>query len=77
MPEKTSGFGLTRDDRRHPFIAGLLRELPPDGADWPILDRVKWLQTAAILFEFIYKNGDNAARPLKIEAEADGAGSEG
>jgi hypothetical protein len=60
-------------DGRHPFIAGLLKELPPEGADWPTVDRVKWLKTAAMLFEFIYKNGDNTARPLRIEVSADSA----
>jgi hypothetical protein len=58
---------------RHPFIAGLLKELPPDGADWPTAERVKWLRTAATLFDWIYKNGDNAARPLRIEVSADSA----
>src|SRR5205807_238723 len=37
---------------RHPFIEGLLKELPPEGADWATVDRVKWLKTAAMLFEF-------------------------
>jgi hypothetical protein len=58
---------------RHPFIAGLLKELPPEGDDWPTADRVKWLKTAAMLFEFIYKNGDNAARSLRIEVSSDSA----
>ncbi len=58
---------------RHPFIAGLLKELPAEGADWPTAERVKWLKTAAMLFEWIYKNGDNNARPVRIEVSADSA----
>ncbi|HJR61506.1 MAG TPA: hypothetical protein VJ813_19010 [Vicinamibacterales bacterium] len=58
---------------RHPFIAGLLKELPNEGADWPTAERVKWLRTAAMLFDWIYKNGDNNTRPVRIEVSADSA----
>lgn len=41
----------------HPFIQGLLKTLPnPDGEpEWPLAQRVKWLQTAANIFDLIYK----------------------
>lgn len=41
----------------HPFIQGLLKTLPdPDGEkEWHVDDRVKWLQTAANIFDLIYK----------------------
>ena len=50
-------------DGLHPFIAGLLRSLPKpafdeDGTpqtDWTASARVKWLQTAANIFDLIYK----------------------
>ena len=71
--DKHKGDGGDDGGGRHPFIAGLLKELPPEGADWPTVDRVKWLKTAAMLFEFIYKNGDNTARPLRIEVSSDSA----
>jgi len=58
---------------RHPFIAGLLKELPADGSDWPTADRVKWLRTAATLFDWIYKNDDHNARPVRIDVTADSA----
>lgn len=42
---------------RHPFIEGLLKTLPdPDSEEeWPREKRVKWLQTAANIFDLIYK----------------------
>lgn len=45
------------DKPRHPFIEGLLKTLPdPDSEEeWPLDKRVKWLQTAANIFDLIYK----------------------
>lgn len=42
---------------RHPFIEGLLKTLPDPDSDeeWPREKRVKWLQTAANIFDLIYK----------------------
>lgn len=39
----------------HPFIQGLLGELPAPKSDWSAADRIKWLQTAANIFDLIYK----------------------
>ncbi|HXL67454.1 MAG TPA: hypothetical protein VN930_01670 [Xanthobacteraceae bacterium] len=47
-----------------PFIQGLLRALPPTGSDWNVQDRAKWLQTAANIFDLIYK-GEGG---IKIDA---------
>jgi hypothetical protein len=33
---------------------------------------VRWLTTAAMLFDWVYKNGDNS-KPTKIEVKADSA----
>src|SRR6476646_3426990 len=40
---------------RHPFIEGLLKTLPEPETEWKSADRVKWLQTAANIFDLIYK----------------------
>jgi len=40
---------------RHPFIEGLLKTLPEPESDWPAAACVKWLQTAANIFDLIYK----------------------
>jgi hypothetical protein len=47
----------------HPFIQGLIQTLPEPEDDWPVAGRVKWLQTAANIFDLIYK-GDGG---IKIE----------
>jgi hypothetical protein len=39
----------------HPFIEGLLKELPESGAAWPHSKRVKWLRLAANAFDMIYE----------------------
>ncbi len=39
----------------HPFIQGLIQTLPKADSEWPASDRVKWLKTAANVFDLIYK----------------------
>jgi hypothetical protein len=39
----------------HPFIQGLLKELPDPGSDWPHAKRIKWLRLAASAFDMIYE----------------------
>lgn len=39
----------------HPFIQGLLKTLPKPQTEWKADGRVKWLQTAANIFDLIYK----------------------
>ena len=42
-----------------PLILGLFRKLPEPDADWPAKDRLKWLQTAANVFDLAYQgNGE-------------------
>lgn len=57
---------------RHPFIQGLLKEMPSEGSVWPTADRVKWLKAAAMIIDLIYTNEDTG-KPLKIEVSADSA----
>ncbi|WP_441277963.1 hypothetical protein AB7783_13985 [Tardiphaga sp. 172_B4_N1_3] len=40
----------------HPFIQGLLKELPASGTAWPEPQRKLWLDTAASIFKMIYKD---------------------
>jgi hypothetical protein len=42
----------------HPFVQGLLKELPKAGEVWPEAQRKLWLDTAASIFKMIYKNAD-------------------
>jgi hypothetical protein len=39
----------------HPFIQGLLGTLPEPETNWAVEGRAKWLQTAANIFDLIYK----------------------
>jgi hypothetical protein len=57
---------------RHPFIAGLLKEMPKEGEVWPTADRVKWLKAAAMIIDLIYKNEDTG-KLAKIEVSVDSA----
>ena len=40
--------------RLHPFIDGLLRELPADGATWSADKRARWLQMAELTVDMLY-----------------------
>lgn len=55
--------------QRHPFIAGLLKELPEEGKDWPTEERVKWLQAAAMIFDLIYKAGNGKTQKIDVSAK--------
>jgi hypothetical protein len=48
----------------HPFVQGLLKELPKAGTPWPEDQRKLWLDTAASIFKMIYKDGPNKLPPL-------------
>lgn len=58
--QKKGGGGDDGGRRLPPFIQGLLDTIPdiPDPKEkpeWPMQDRVKWLQTAANIFDLLYK----------------------
>jgi hypothetical protein len=59
--EKTGGGGKPPRD---PMLTGLFDRLPPNDSDWSLTDRIKWLQTAANIFDLVYK-GEGG---IKIEA---------
>ena len=53
---KKNGTGGGGDIGDHdPLILGLFRKLPAPDEDWPAKDRLKWLQTAANIFDLVYK----------------------
>jgi hypothetical protein len=52
----------------HPFIQGLLQELPPAGEVWAEPERQLWLATAASIFRMIYKGGAQPTAPTKEAA---------
>jgi hypothetical protein len=64
-----SGNGGGGDDLGfHPLIAGLISALPK-GGEWPIEQRRKWLQAAAMNFDFVYDATDPGT--IKVSVEAD------
>ncbi|MFI4976103.1 MAG: hypothetical protein ACHP84_16300 [Caulobacterales bacterium] len=65
LSKRTGGGGDGPDlSGFHPFIQGLLKTLPAPETDWDVMARAKWLQTAANIFDLIYK-GEGG---IKIEA---------
>jgi hypothetical protein len=47
----------------HPFVQGLLKELPKAGDVWPEAQRKLWLDTAASIFKMIYKDAAPSTLP--------------
>lgn len=74
-PEKRGkGSDSGGGDELHPFIQGLLKELPAAKTEWPIEKRAKWLQTAANMFDMIYlENDDDNKRSINIDLKKDSA----
>lgn len=50
---KNGGGGDMGD--HDPLILGLFRKLPEPDSDWSAKDRLKWLQTAANIFDLVYQ----------------------
>lgn len=61
---ENGGGGEPPSPKLHPFIQGLLQTLPKPETEWAVAARAKWLQTAANIFDLIYK-GDGG---IRIEA---------
>ena len=53
----------------HPFIQGLLDTLPEPNTNWAIEGRAKWLQTAANIFDLIYKGSGEISVMAKAKTE--------
>jgi hypothetical protein len=47
------------DSTMHPFVKGLVDELPAAGSDWADTDQEEWLEAAKAIFKLLYnkKNG--------------------
>jgi uncharacterized membrane protein YgcG len=57
----SSGGGAELPPGLHPFIVGLLHELPPAKTAWSVDKRVDWLTAAATMFKLIY-SGEGTIR---------------
>jgi hypothetical protein len=56
-----------------PFVKGLLKKLPSEGAEWPVEQRAKWLQAAVHIFDLMYTDSDDSRRSITVEAKKDSA----
>jgi hypothetical protein len=65
---KKEGYGGGGGGGRHPLIDGLIRALPKDGA-WPKEARRKWLQAAAMNFDFVYDEDSSETKSIKVSLE--------
>jgi hypothetical protein len=54
---------------RHQLIDGLIKTLPNEGTEWSLEDRHRWLNLAAGIFDFVYKQKTSGGdrRILKID----------
>ena len=64
-----SGGGPGNEAANHPFVKGLLTALPPPGTSWLVQARIKWLRTAAGVFDLMYE-GDAS---IKVEEDNNGS----
>lgn len=53
----------------HPFIEGLLQKLPEPETEWQYEARVKWLQTAANIFDLLYASEGTAEVKIELKRE--------
>lgn len=65
------GGGGDGRDGHHPLIEGLIKALPQPGADWPVEARRKWLQAAAMNFDFVYTEPTDSQASIKVSLDKD------
>jgi hypothetical protein len=56
VKKRNNGSDGNEPPELHPFVQGLLKELPKAGTAWPEDQRKLWLDTAASIFKMIYKD---------------------
>jgi hypothetical protein len=61
------------DGPHHPLIDGLIKALPKNGEPWALESRRKWLQAAAMNFDYVYTLSVDDQRSLKVTLEGDSA----
>ena len=75
VPKQTHREDTKRDNRgaEHdfsPFIQGLLQKLPPEGHEWTIEERKRWLQLAALAFDMMYEDAGKGGT-IVVEVKGD------
>ncbi|KAF0164825.1 MAG: hypothetical protein FD157_1989 [Rhodocyclaceae bacterium] len=57
------------DEGLHPFVRGLIDKLPPPETNWALVDRAKWLNTAANIFDLMYKEPVSSDEGINVKLE--------
>lgn len=65
--KRDNGHGGGSGGQYHPFIEGLLQKLPAPETDWQYEARVKWLQTAANIFDLLYTSSSNGNINIELK----------
>ncbi len=60
------GGGGANPPDLHPFVQGLIEQLPKPNSEWPVDEQVKWLQTAASIFGLMYKSESKGGVTVNI-----------
>ena len=68
----TNDNGDGNGNELHPFITGLIEELPEPKTDWSMNDRAQWLKAAEQMFKLIYTSGGGGAIMIEYERADDG-----
>jgi hypothetical protein len=55
----------------HPLIEGLIKALPKSGSPWPLSARKKWLQAAAMNFDYVYGGSNDSDGSIKVSVEGE------
>jgi hypothetical protein len=67
----SGGAGGGGGGDQHPFIQGLIKTLPPEGA-WPMEKRAQWLQAAVSVFNLIYED-ESATGSIEVKIQKEPA----
>ena len=72
LPEPDEKLASADGDRgngngHHPFIAGLIKELPQPKTDWSMNDRAQWLKAAEQVFKLIYTDGGDGTIMIEYQ----------
>jgi hypothetical protein len=65
-PKSKNGNGGGEGGGQHPLIEGLIKALPKSGDRWPMEARRKWLQAAAMNFDYVYTDPESDTTLIKV-----------
>lgn len=66
-PPMEEGGGGDGGGKRHPFIEGLIKTLPPANQPWTLEKRAQWLQAAVSVFNLIYPDDSSGTIDVKFQ----------